>query len=256
MKLDLATIILLFLILATIVLFIIKPFGEQFILVSDSLAPISALVATVTGFYAFRVHGFKNTQGKALFFVSLGTFFWFGGELAWSIFETLGKEVTSGTIADVFWIIGYVFYLIGFYHVWKVSPHFQNKLAKIAVIVLVAAISIFMIKLSLPTLTDLEMTVVEKTVTVGYVIGDMMLLNFIAVLTGCLVGSKFFKVWQIFFAAILIDTVADVYYNNFVTTFSSSDIINALWIVSYFIFALNFLYYRHTIYSIMDSTQK
>ena len=225
-----------------------KPLGGSFFIVADTIVLILSLLAVISGLYAYRMHGFKSIQGKALLFITLGVFFWFLGELTWGIYEVvLGIETPVASIADVFWIIGYPFFLAGFYHVWKISstPTDKKKLTLSAIVTILILSSLTYS--AIPALIDVEMSFAEKASTAGYVIGDMLVLIALTVSITHLLGSRFAKPWSIIFLATLMATIADIYYMNFLEIYETGNLIDLLWDLDYMLLAFGFFYYRETV---------
>lgn len=241
------------LISANVLLYLYKPLGENFYIIGDSLVAALALLAVLAGFYAFRPHGLKSVQGRALFFVTAGVFFWFLGELAWGIYEiALGiKPVVSA--ADIFWFIGYPMFILGLYYVSKISSVALGK-KKLAVFV-AAIIVVFssIIYLTIPTLID-AIPLEEKIVTAGYAIGDSVLIIGIIFVIICLFDSRFARPWSIILLSIVASTIADIYYMYFFTAYETGNLIDILWNTNYILFTLGCIYHRETVKDIVSAS--
>jgi hypothetical protein len=242
--------------LANVIIYAYQPLGDDFYLIGDSLVATLALLAALAGFYAFRLHGYGNVQGKALFFMAAGSFFWFLGELTWGIYEiALGVETPVTSPADVFWYMGYPMFILGLYYISRLSSSVLSKRKRACLSIAMVLVFLLMIWLALPTLSDAAMSVEEKISTAGYVIGDAFLLAALVFTVACLWGSRFGKPWSIVLLAQFISTIADVYYTNFFSTYQTGNLIDLLWNADYILFMLGFLYYRESVKDIMSAAK-
>lgn len=252
-RMHLALGLFLLLFLVNIPLYVYRPLDEKFYLISDLIIIVFSFLAVVFGLYAFKLHGFNSVQGKALLFLTIGTFFWFLGETTWGIYEiVLGVEKPVASVADIFWIIGYPLFFTGLYYVFKVSSVPLNKKRFVALSVVLILVTYYLIGLAIPNLIDEKISLVEKVSTAGYVIGDMILLLAVIVIITYLFGGKFAKSWNIILLAIFMSTIADIYYMNFLDVYETGSLIDILWNLDYILLALGFFYHRETIKNVMS----
>jgi len=251
-KLNFATACFSLLFLANVFLYLYQPLGENFFIIADMIVIILSFLAFISGIYAYKLHGFKSLQGKALLFLSIGIFFWFLGETTWGIYEIfLGIKSPFTSLADVFWLIGYPCFLIGLYSFYKLS-HSPIKKAKLLFLVLIAIfICSFMLYLAFPNLTSPELSIQEKFSTSGYVIGDMLILVFLAFAITNLLHEKIFRAYSLIIAAIVLMSLADIYYMNFSEVYEVGNLIDLAWNLNYILLALGFLYHRETIKNLL-----
>lgn len=242
--------------LADFLLYVYQPLGEEFYIVGDSTIILFSFLAIVSGFYAYRPHGFKSTQGKALLFITLGVIFWFLGETTWGIYEVvLGIEAPVASVADIFWLIGYPFFLIGSYFLCRLALVPLGKKKYVLAVIIIAVCS-FMLYLAFPTFLDIEMSLAEKLSTAGYVVGDMLLLVAMAFAVSYLWGGKFTKPWSVILIAILLSAIADIYYMNFIDVYETGNMIDLLWDVDYILMTFGFFYHRETAKEIVEKAKE
>jgi hypothetical protein len=255
-RIELAAGLAFALFLANVLLFVYEPFGESFYVIADSLVAILALLAALAGFYAYRLHGFRSTQGKALLFMAAGSFFWFLGELTWGLYEiALGVEKPVSSVADIFWFIGYPLFMIGLYYIFRLSL-LPGRRKLVVVTAAMALVFSLMLYLAVPTMTDATMSLEEKISTAGYMVGDAFLLAGLAFAIACLFGSRFAKPWSVLLLAIVLSAVADVCYTNFFSVYQTGNLIDLLWNTDYILFAFGFIYYRETVKDIMSAAEQ
>lgn len=241
--------------LLDIILYLKQPLSEIFYIIGDLMNIIFPLITIFSGFYAYKFHGFKNIQGKALFFLTLGMFFWFLGEFTWGIYEIiLGVEAPIASIADLFWLIGYLPFLIGLYFIWKITSNpISNKrkfVVLLIMIIIICSISLYSI---IPTVTDVEMPLEEKFSTAGYVLGDMIILAGSIGVIISFIGGKFTNVWVIILLGLVMDTIADIYYMVSIETYITGNLIDLLWHLGYLLIAFGFIYHRETVKNIIKT---
>ncbi|MEM3421761.1 MAG: hypothetical protein QW835_02485 [Candidatus Hadarchaeum sp.] len=231
--------------LVDLLLHIFQPLGDDFSLVSNIITMFFSLLAVIFGAASCKLHGLSNIRGRIMIFLTAGIFFWFLGELSWSLYKiVLGVEAPVASIADVFWIAGYPLFILGILLVWNSTKIKRDYKRLIFNLMLSAIILVFFFYLSLPTLTAVDMPAVEKATTAGYIIGDAFLL--IALITTMIhiSGKELFKLWVTILAALLLIAVADVLYTLILSSYLSGHIIDVLWDLGYLILAVGFFNYN------------
>jgi len=248
-KTNIALTIMILVLIFDFSLYVLRPLGENFYVISDWILVIYAFFALVSGYYAFKFHGLKSIQGKALLFLSLGVLFWFLGEFSWAYIEVfMGIEVPFPSIADIFWYIGYPLFGLGLFYIWKItgaSVKCDIKcLSALGFILLLIIISIYG---SYPTIVDVEMTLFEKIVSIGYVILDLILvIGGIFILLTFSKGNLV-KPWIFIILSLIICTFADISFTFAGSLYESGGLLDFLWDFDYILLAFGFFYYRQTI---------
>lgn len=251
-KMHLAAAVASVLFLINILLYVYQPLGDNFYVIGDAMVAILSFLAVLAGLYAYKTHGFRSIQGRAILLLTMGVFFWFLGEATWGIYEVvLGVEKPIASIADVFWLAGYPLFLAGIYYVYRTASIMlgKKKLAFYAAAVII--ICSLLLYFAVPSLADSSITLEERLATGGYVVGDMLLLVALIFVILCLWGSRFAKAWSVILLAIAISTMADVYFMNFSGIYETGSLIDILWNLDYILMAFGFLYHRETVRGIM-----
>jgi hypothetical protein len=255
---HIALVVLCAVVLGNTLLYIFKPLGENFFIIADLTVILFAFTAFVFGIRAYKLHGFRSMQGKALLFLSLGIFFWLLGESAWAVYEIiLGIEAPMASFADLMWIIGYPLFAAGMYYEWKITkiPVIKNRkflvaLAGMAIFVVVSYYGI------MPSLENQEISPLEKSVVIGYVIGDMVLLFECSAIIISFLGGKFAMSWIIITVSIIMMSLADIAYSYLGTAYETGNWIDLLWDFGYILLAYGFFYYRHSIQGELEKPRK
>jgi len=256
-KTKIALIITALVLLIDISLYTFQPLGEDFYIVSDWVIVVYALAATAVGLYAFKLHGIGSIQGKALMFMVIGGFFWVLGEFFWAYQEVvLGIEVPFPSIADVFWFIGYPLFGLGLYHVWRIAkvPVTRSRKYVVALILLIllAMVGVYG---AYPTITDAEMSSLEKGATLGYILVDFILVVGAVIIIFSFFGGKLVKPWIVILIALVISTFADIMYAQVASLYESGSFFGILWDIDYILMAFGYFYYRQTMGDIMISAK-
>src|SRR3989344_1721796 len=74
---------------------------------------IPPTICAVAGLRAAKAYGLGTPHGQALALLTLGLACWLAGELAWTAFDYVLKIDPFPSVADVFYLLGYPFILIG-----------------------------------------------------------------------------------------------------------------------------------------------
>ena len=144
-------------------------------------------------------------------FLLLGFLFWFLGEFTWSFYAlVLRVAIPFPSLADVFWLAGYPFLLLGM--VSFVSPFrtaiTQGHLLR-ALIVSVVAVGLIVSSIVVPVFS-LSTDLVGNAVSLAYPLLDIALL--FAGLVGLLLfwGGKVARGWYWLTAGAILNAVADM----------------------------------------------
>jgi hypothetical protein len=249
-------IILCTIIMVDLLIYIKKPLGEDFYIIADLLVVLLSLTAFCFGIYAYKLHGSKNIQGKAILFLSLGILFWFFGESIWAFYEIIIKaDAPIASLADAFWLLGYPLFAAGLYYEWKITRAglTRNKLIAGSFIFIITLLISGWYGIIVP-LGNAETSQFEKIVLVSYVIGDIVvMLGAIIVLTS-LWGGKLAKQWTIITVAIILTSVADIIYAYMSNSYQTGNWIDILWDANYLLLAYGFYHYRQTIICALQET--
>jgi hypothetical protein len=242
-------------IFANILIFAIRPLGDSFFLLADMLVVSLSFAAFLFGIRAYMLHGFKSMQGKALLMLSLGSFFWFIGESIWSFFDISGMGSPVASYADIAWFIGYPLFAAGLYFVWRTAgtPKTRSRMyaSIISISLIIASAALF---LAAPLLMDTETGVIEKIVTSGYYIGDVVLASGCIMVVISLAGGRLFKPWVIITIAIVLSAAGDIAYSYMSGSYESGNWIDILWNLNYILMAYGFFYYSNTIKALIKDT--
>lgn len=171
------------------------------------------------------------------------TFFWFVGELTWAVYEViLGIEVPYPSIADVFYLAGYIpalVSIVGFMLIFRklVTPLKKAVSALIGVLILAVA-SVFLLG---PLFTSPSPAFV-KAFDLAYPILDAVLMALVMMRLIAFMGSSLGRPWTWIFFGLLSYSLADILFSwgTLENWYFSGHPIELLWLYGYLMLALGF----------------
>lgn len=174
--------------------------------------------------FLFSILAFKRywTKSKEYFSIiwlcfSIGLGLWFLGETTWAIFTLiLGVEIPFPSIADIFWLIGYIPIFISlFLYVKSFSKVLSNRAIYLATIITIILLIVIFTTLIIP-IFEFEFST-NTIISSAYPILDVILL-YIAIL-GLLIFYKgrIGKSWFFISLGLILYVIGDLFFNYFIT---------------------------------------
>ena len=241
--------IFLFLIfILTTILFLIFS-GEENVVIRLTIYLIGPITAVVSGIVAMKSFGWKGKSASIAMFILVGVWLWLLGEIATLYFVWKGVD-TYPTIADFFFISGYIFYTLAV--VFKIKL-FGLLLKKINIKKLVILGILFLISALLSGYMallgyDPEGGFLVNFVSFSWVLGDLVAggLSLILLAMAWEYRGGLVRIgWVWFLGALIANLVADSVYslNPKVIAEGStlSILLDILWTAGYCMFAGYFL---------------
>ena len=229
-------------------LYALKPLGDNSFIAADLLTIIFSSAAVAAGIYALKFHDIGSAYSKLLWLMVTGVFFWAIGEMLWGYQEILlNTQNLTISIADIFYLLGYPFFIFGIYSLFLIlkDPITSNKKWIVLLVIAAAAVSVGIYGAN-SAIADPEQSTLGKAVTIGYVILDSFLLFGVIAVLLLFSGGKLTKPWIVILVAFILLIVADLYYTTVVSTYVSEDAFTMLWDAYYVTLAFGFFYYRQT----------
>jgi len=231
-------------------LYAFQGFYPDFIYVfSNAFPPVIAGAAVVTSGLSLERY-WRRAKGPfptVWFYFTLGLFLWFIGEAIWAGYTLiLSVELPYPSIADAFWIGGYVPFFIGLYVYVKLFGHALTKKA-VAITMLVAAVLTVLVSVALLTpVLEVEEDLTKIIMDFAYPILDLALLS--TALLGLIIfwKGKLRKSWLLINAAILMNVCADILfsYTTAQGMYYCGHMLDVLFDLAYLFFLMAF--YVHT----------
>jgi hypothetical protein len=218
---------------------------------SNVVSPIIAGVAVLSSFFALRRYweNIRSRLSKIWLCFTLGMFLWFLGELGWAIYTmVLNVEIPYPSIADVFWLSGYVpLFIALLFYVKLIRPAISSNMFFVAGAIVAGVSVLTFLPLMLPVLAGASQQDLF-TLSIGLAYPGLDLLLFLEAVLGLLVftvtrlKSRVGMAWHFMNIAILFNVVADMAfsYTTQEDTYYNGHPSELLFHVGYLLFALAF----------------
>jgi len=234
------------------VVYAFQSFYPDFMYTFSNVVPLTiAGLAVLSSFFALRKYwdNIRSQLSKIWLCFTLGMCLWFLGELGWAIYTmVLNIEVPYPSIADIFWLIGYVpMFIALLLYIRIIQPAISARMF-LASGTIVACVSVAAFPpLMLPVLADTsQQDIVTLGISLAYPGLDLAL--FLEAILGLLVFTvtrlkgRVGMAWHFMNAAILSNVVADMAfsYTTMEGTYYNGHPLELLFHVGYLLFALAF----------------
>lgn len=216
---------------------------------SNAFPPFIAGAAVVSSSFALQKYGRNLRERFSLVWLSftLGMALWFLGEVCWAVYTLLlGVEIPYPSIADVFWLSGYVPMFIALFLYVKTFGSVLSRRMVGTAMVIVFVLSVLVSATLITPIVGAEEDLVTMFADFAYPLLDLALLS--AAILGLAVFSKgsLGKSWLLINAGIMSDVVADILfsYTTAQETYYNGHPLELLFHWGYILFLLAF--YVHT----------
>jgi hypothetical protein len=229
--------------------YVFQGFYPEFISpLSNALFPVVASAAVFSSVFALRKYGPKLNKFLMIWMCfTVGMTLWFLGELSWAIYTfLLNVEIPYPSIADIFWLGGYIPLLIALFVYSRlfVSVLSNRKKALIAAIIIILGVLVSA-ALIIPIM-GVEENLATLIIDLAYPLLD------IALLSMALVGLAIFqkgglgKSWLWIILGIMLNVAGDMIfsYTTAQGTYYNGHLSELLFIYGYLFFTIAF--YVHT----------
>lgn len=218
---------------------------------SNIIAPVAAGVAVLSSFFALRRYwdNIGSRLSKIWLGFTLGMLLWFFGELGWAVYTmVLNVEIPYPSIADVFWLSGYVpLFIALLLYVRLFQPAISRKMFFTAGVLVVGVSVVVFSALMIPVLAEAsQQDLVMLGIGLAYPSLDLVL--FLIAILGLLVFTvtrlkgRIGVAWHFINVAILFNVVADLTfsYTTLTGTYYNGHPQELLFHWGYLLFALAF----------------
>ena len=225
---------------------------ELIFVFSNVFAPFIAGLAVAASFFALK--RYWDTPSSRLSRVwlgfTLGMTLWFLGELGWATYVlVLGIEIPYPSIADVFWLSGYVplFMALDLYIRLFRPALFKRMYFLAAVLVSILSGTLFIVLA--PPILQAEEDVMTKIVSIAYPALDLILVSEailgLLIFTMTKLKGRIGVAWLFINAGILMNVIADILfsYTTLQGTYYEGHPLELFFHWGYILFALGF--YTH-----------
>jgi hypothetical protein len=209
------------------------------------------LLGTINFFWLARAYSQGDVPRKAWMIFGVGMLIWASAQLLVMYFETVLQTIAHGSIADIFWIIGYVLFLAGLVLLLKSFTRTGLPIGSShsyfiqGGIFLLAFIALGWVVI-LPVLRSPNRLVFLNMLDIGYPLLDFLLIlvcSFLLRFSWILRGSGLSRSWILLCAGFAIVAFADfcLAYASDVNSFLNR-ILDPIYFTAYFLIALSGAY--------------
>jgi hypothetical protein len=193
-----------------------RNFYMDFMFVFSSIfRPLIAGATVIASMFALREYWerLSNIFTRIWLYFVHGLIFWFLGELAWGThILVFGVEIPYPSIADAFWLIGYIpLFLALTSYLWLVRPAISKRILTLTIVTVFSIAVVYWLIFVIPTVLS-EADAVTRIVDVAY--PSLTLLLFALSILGLMVFSttrlkgKLDEVWILLNAGVLMRVIA------------------------------------------------
>ena len=231
--------------------YLFRPGGEKAVVVAANIAATAAgLIAFLAlGWLLLSIRGLEVARlaNKWLFFC-LGMFLYFLGEAAWMIYEVVLGLDPYPSIADVFWLMGYIPLFIGLiYTIRETKVSFWSSKTPLACVAAGSLAAVSYIYLLQPILADTGTSLVERCTNLAYPLLDLVLIVLTATVLIFYQRGMLGKPWLFVLLGFVMFSIGDGLFTYFswIGVYHNVpyyDAIDLLWLGGYWSIALGAMY--------------
>jgi len=218
---------------------------------TNILSPVIAAMAVLSSFFALRRYwdNIGSRLSKIWLCFTLGMLLWFLGEFGWAVYTlVLNVEIPYPSIADVFWLSGYLpLFIALLLYVQLFQPAISSKMFLGSGVIVAGVSAATFPPLIMPILANAsQQDLLILGINLAYPFLDLAL--FLEAIIGLLVftvtrvKSSVGVAWRFMNVAILLNVVADITfsYTNMDGTYYNGHPLELLFHFGYLLFALAF----------------
>ena len=215
---------------------------------SNAVFPVVASAAVFSSAFALRKYGPKPTKFLMIWMCfTVGMTLWFLGELSWAVYTFfLSVEVPYPSIADIFWLGGYIPLLIALFVYSRLFASVLANRKKALIAALIIILGVLVSAALIVPIMGVEEDVATFIIDLAYPLLD------IALLSMALVGLAIFqkgglgKSWLWIILGIMLNVAGDMVfsYTTAQGTYYNGHLSELLFIYGYLFFMVAF--YVHT----------
>ncbi|HEX2697540.1 MAG TPA: hypothetical protein VHM28_07515, partial [Anaerolineales bacterium] len=183
---------------------------------SDGASVLSALIASIFFVGVWSSTSLRDSSGRIWGLIAIGMIEWTVAEALWGYYEVvLGQEVPYPSVADFFWLSGYVFIFIALllqYRVFRAAPTRRQWLTILFVIVLFSVIGGLLVIQPIIAQFDPE-AVLEDVFNIAYPLFDLILLILTMAIIFLVEQGRFGFSWRLLGLGFIVMAAADLLFS-------------------------------------------
>lgn len=195
----------------TVAYLALQPFPGPLYVLSNTSEAAFSLIPLLLSFYLLKT---KTPFINSTRWLAFGFLLWFLGEVTYSIYAlVLGTAIPYPSIADLFWLIGYPFILVGMaVFIWPFRSAIKRESLEIAIALSVIASVVVAVFLIIPVMS-ISSDLATNLVGFAYPISDIALL--IASILGFQLfrGGKVARGWYLLALGAFLFSMGDILFS-------------------------------------------
>jgi hypothetical protein len=181
-------------------------------IINDVAAVMCALIATVLFVRVWLSTSSKDISKKIWRQIAGGMVVWTMAEAIWAYYEViLGEEVPYPSLADLFWLFGYVMFyvaLLNQYRLFQTTPTQPQKLAISLLVIVFSLIGSFLVLIPIIESFDPQ-KILESLLNIAYPLFDLILLILTLAIIFSLEQGRFALTWRLLGVGLVFMSTAD-----------------------------------------------
>ena len=216
-------------------------------LLRETIYLSTSCIATIAGFFALRKFGFAHPRSLTLLLLTVGMGYWWMGEMLFDYYQYIVHSNPFPSAADIFYILGYFFMLIGLVNEIRIVKINWALLEKPVLFLygLVALLFVLLISyFGIYHAYEPTKTFFVNAIGMGYGIGDLLLILtniFVLILVWEFRGGRFARVWVCLFLSFIFLLVADILFAMYADQYNAQvwfykSLLDSFWMGAYVVF--------------------
>lgn len=241
--------------IGVVAIFTFRPLGDNNALLEQSLYLFSPLIASTGAFLSLRAYG-RGPRFRSLLCLTLGLISWLIADTTFNYLEFVAHNLQYPSPADYIYLLAYILLFTGLMLEVDLSDLSWKKINKkvyfIAGVFSSTLLALFSY-ISVFSSYSPEATLGENVVTIGYTVGDILLVIagfFILLVVWEYRGGKASKVWINLFLGFLVTLIADLIYANFTDEFETH--IGLIYSVSQYCYILGYMFITYGFFKLRN----
>jgi hypothetical protein len=190
--------------------------SETITIINDVAAVLCALIATILFVGVWLSTSSKDISKKIWGQIVVGMVAWTVAEGTWAYYEViLGQEVPYPSLADSFWLFGYVMFyvaLLSQYRLFQTTPTRPQKLAIAWLVIVFSLIVSFLVLYPIIESFDPQ-KVLESLLNIAYPLSDLVLLILTLAIIFSLEQGRFALTWRLLGLGLVFMSTADLMFS-------------------------------------------
>ena len=190
--------------------------SQTITIINDAAAVLCALTATVLFVIVWLSTSSKDISKKIWGQIAIGMVVWTIAEGTWAYYEVvLGQEVPYPSLADAFWLFGYVMFyvaLLSQYRLFQTTPTWSQKVAIVWLVIVFSLIVSFLVLIPIAESFDPEKRL-ESLLNIAYPLSDLILLVLTMAITFSLEQGRFALMWRLLGLGLVFMSVGDLMFS-------------------------------------------